>query len=437
MATFETLLSPSLDLSEMKQLGITSTRRVQVNTESGTSYALSGTATQDIFFSLPAGAKNEMINGANSYITFDVDFVSTGQVGFSNGDANAVFRSLETINNGTVVEQIDRYNVLSACFADFQSVSKARNLNSIIQGGALQSASSSKQPVEFANGGYTRVALPIYSAFYGVLCSQYSLSTDGIRQRWTLEAPNTALVSGDGGTLGYTISNISLMMEYVSVDSAVMEELANQAGRVMKTHGIGVANFNTTLTAQSTANSILIPCRKSAVKHIWSVLRRSDNLTASNRNSTGGRLFPNLRQYYYTIAGRQYPQIPVRTANSSATKFAGGEAMAEMLKTFRNLHANNADTVFDSTMYLDNVGQLESSAFILGYDFEVDADPKTITGIDTNSSNIYLQLDSATTSVGSPTASIGVPVASTLDTFCFYDVILTTNIDTGAISVIQ
>lgn len=430
MATFETLLSPSLDLSEMKQLGISSTRRVQVNTESGTSYTLSGTSTQDIFFSLPAGAKNEMINGANSYIVFDVEFVcgATQMVGFSNGDANSVFRSLETTNNGTVVEQIDRYNVLSSIFADFTSVSKARNMNSILQGGVEQSSTSSKQPRLFANEGYTRVALPIYSAFYGVLCSQYSLSTDGIRQRWTLEAPNTALIAGGGGTLGYTIKNISLMMEYVSVDSAVMEELANQAGRVMKTHGIGVANFQSTLTSASTANSILIPCRKSAVKHIWSVLRLSSNLTASDKNSTGSRLFPNLRQYYYTIAGRQYPQIPIRTANSAGDKFAGGESMAELLKTFRNLHSNYTDCVFDSPMYLDNVGTAETSAFIVGYDFEVDADPKTITGIDTNSSNIYLQLDSNTT---------GLPANATLDTFCFYDVILTTNVDTGAISVIQ
>jgi hypothetical protein len=431
MATFETLLSPSLDLSEMKQLGITSTRRVQVNTESGTSYTLSGTSTQDIFFSLPAGAKNEMINGANSYIVFDVNFVCEADkmVGFCNGDANSVFRSLETTNNGTVVEQVDRYNVLSNIFSDFTSVSKARNMNSILQGGVEQSASSSKQPRLFANGGYTRVALPIYSAFYGVLCSQYSLSTDGIRQRWTLEAPNSALVSASGTVaLGYTIQNISLMMEYVSVDSAVMEELANQAGRVMKTHGIGVANFQSTLTASSTANSILIPCRKSAVKHIWSVLRPSANLNGIDKNSTGGRLFPNLRQFYYTISGRQYPQIPIRTADNAGTAFAGGEAMAELLKTFRNLHSNYTDCVFDSPKYLDNVGTAETSAFIVGYDFEVDADPKTITGIDTNSSNIYLQLDSNST---------GVPVASTLDTFCFYDVILTTNIDTGAISVIQ
>jgi hypothetical protein len=46
----------------------------------------------------------------------------------------------------------------------------------------------------------------------------------------------------------------------------------------------------------------------------------------------------------------------------------------------------------------------------------------------TNSSNIYLQLDSA---------GAGVPDASTLDSFVFYDAILTTNLDTGAISIIQ
>jgi len=280
--------------------------------------------------------------------------------------------------------------------------------------------------------------VPIYSAFYGVLSQgQYAVSTDGIRMRFVLEAPDTALVSGGGGTLGYTLSNVALMLEYCDVEPMVFQQLVSEGGGVLKTAGIGVANFSTTLVAGTTSNSILIPARKSAVKHIWNVLRRSDILTASNRNSTGSRLFPNARQYYWTIAGKQYPSVPIRASNSGATAFAGGEVMAELLKTMRNLHANNVDTVFDAPAYLDNAGLLESSAHILGYSWETDEDPMTISGIDTNSSNIYLQIDSATTSVGSPTASTGVPVACTLDSFVFYDAILTTDIASGQVSIIQ
>jgi len=440
MATFETVLHPAMDLASMRQLGNVRTRRVQVNPESGTTFALSGTQNQEVFFSLPAGGSSTMINGMNSYLTYDIvfDCGAAETVGFSNADANSVIRSLETTVSGTTVEQIERYNVLSACFSDFKDVSKARNLDSIMMGGALQSASSSKQPREFADGGYCRVAVPIYSAFYGVLSQgQYAVSTDGIRMRFVLEAPDTALISGGGGTLGYTLTNVALMMEYVDVEPAVFQQLVSEAGGVLKTAGIGVANFSTTLTAGTTSNSILIPARKSAVKHIWNILRRSDILTASNRNSTGSRLFPNARQYYYTIAGKQYPSVPIRASNAGATAFAGGEVMAELLKTMRNLHANNVDTVFDAPAYLDNAGLLETSAHILGYSFETDEDPLTISGIDTNSSNIYLQIDSATTSVGSPTASTGIPVACTLDSFVFYDAILTTDIASGQVSIIQ
>lgn len=439
MSTFETLLHPAMDLTEMRQLGNIKTRRVQVIPESGTSYTLSGTATQDVFFSLPAGSKYDMINGMNSYVVFDLVPTITGGsspvVGFCNGDANSVIRLLEVTNQGVTIEQIDRYNVLSAVFSDFVSQNKSANLLSILQGGC----DTGKSFVSVSSGGYYRVAVPIYSAFYGVLASNYAPATDGIRIRLTLEAPHTALISPTASVsnLAYTISNLNLMMEYVSVEPAVWEELASASGRVFKTHGIGVANFNSTLTAQSTSNNVLIPCRKSAVKHIWNTLRPSANLNAIAKNSTGSRLFPNARQLYYTIAGKQYPQIPIRCSNDSGTAFAGAEAMAELLKTMRNLHGSTTDCCFDSVDYVDNVGAVEESAFVWGYDWESDADPKTISGIDTNSSNIYLQLDSATGSVGLPTASIGVPVASVLDSFVFYDAILTTSVDDGRVSVIQ
>jgi hypothetical protein len=437
MATFETLLHPSMDLTAMKQLGQVKTRRVQVNPESGTTFSLTGTATQDVFFSLPAGSKYTMINGANSYMCFDLTQSNSANttLAFSNGDANSVFRSLETTNQGTTVEQIDRYNVMANVFSDLTSLGKSLTMDSILQGGC----SAVKQGTLRSGTGastayYYRICVPIYSAFYGVLCSQYAPSTDGIRMRWTLESPNIALQASSvtaGDTNSYVIENMSMMMEYVDVEPAVWEELATASGRVFKTHGIGVANFNTQLVSGSTANSILIPCRKSAVKHIWNTVRLNSNFntdTAIARNSTGSRVFPNLRQFYYTISGKQYPQIPIRTANSAGTKFSTGEAFAEFLKTLRNLHSNYTDVVFTEDEYSGNAGTLVSDSFVAGFSWETDADPMTISGIDTNSSNIYLQLDSATA---------GVPANSTLDSFVFYDAILTTSLDTGAISIIQ
>jgi len=438
MATFETLLHPSMDLTALKQLGQVKTRRVQVNPESGTTFDLTGTATQDVFFSLPAGSKYTMVNGANSYMCFDITTSNSANttIGFSNGDANSVFRSLETTNQGTTIEQIDRYNVMANVFSDMTSLGKSIQLDSVLQGGcSLVKTPRFNSGTIASTAFYYRICVPIYSAFYGVLCSQYAPSTDGIRMRWTLECPDTAL-QVSSATVGesnrYVIENMSMMMEYVDVEPAVWEELANASGRVFKTHGIGVANFNTTLASGSTSNSILIPCRKSAVKHIWNTVRVSSNLTAPSINSTGARLFPRTRQFYYTIAGKQYPQIPIRCANSAGTKFSGGEAMGEFLKTFRNLHSNYTDVAFTDAEYRDTtgtgVGVLGAGAFVFGYDWETDADPQTISGIDTNSSNIYLQLDSA---------GAGVPSASTLDSFVFYDAILTTNLDTGAISIIQ
>ena len=432
MSTFETILHPAMDLTSMRQLGNVKTRLVQVNPESGSSFALSGTGIQDVFFSLPSGGSSTMINGMNSYLCYDIvfDCGASEYVGFSNADANSVIRSLEVTNSGQTIENLERYNVLSAIMSDFKDVSKARNLDSILMGGALQSASSSKQPREFADGGFCRVAVPIYSAFYGVLSQgQYAVATDGIRMRFTLEAPDTALVSGGGGTLGYTISNISLKMEYVDCEANVFAQLVQEGQGVLKSHGIGVQNTSTTLTAATTSNTILIPVRKSAVKHVINVFRLSANLTASNRNSTGARINPNCTRLNWQIAGRQYPPIQIRNANSAGSVFSGAEPIAELLKCFRNLHSNTGDCVFDAVMYEDNTGTSESAAFVVGYNFDTDLDPLSISGVSTLSDNIYLQLDSNST---------GIPAGGvTCDSFVFYDAILTTDMTTGQVSIIQ
>ena len=430
--TFETLMAPSLDLMSMKQLGNIKTRRVQVNPESGSSFSLTSTATQDVFFSLPSGgSKYTMINGANSYLTFDILMSNAGGTGVTligpcSGDFNAVIRGLETTVMGTTVEQIDRYNVMSSIFTDFTPAGRSTTMNSVLQGGGASKLGA----VYAVAGAYARPALPIYSAFYGVLASQFAPATAGTRMRFTLEAPHTALQT-DGsvdGVTTYVITNMSLMMEYCDIEPSVWEAMAQQSGYVFKTHGIGVSNYNTTLTASSTANSVLIPARKSAVKHIWNTVRVSANLNSPRVNSLGARLNPKARQLYWTISGKQYPPIPIRTVDATNTYYGSGEVMAEFLKTMRNLHATYTDCCFTGTQYLDTTGTANTASFVFGFDWETDADPLTISGIDTNDSNIYLQLDSI---------SAGVTSASTLDSFVFYDAILMMNLQTGAVSVIQ
>jgi len=437
MSTFTTLLSPAMSLDQQKQMSVQSTRRVAVIPESGASYSLTGTGFQDIFFSLPSGNKYEMVNGANSYLMFDLVPTNTGgtTAAFCGGDASSIIRLLEVTQNGLVTEQLDRYNVMSGVFQDFLDVSQTTSLSQILGGGC----SAAKVGVTQASGtGFFKCCVKIYSTTYGCLASTYAPSISGSRIRIQLEAPNTAL-QGDASTtnLAYALSNVQLMMEYVSIEPSVWEELANSAGRVFKVPGIGVSTYSSTLVAQTTSNNVLIPARKSAVKHVWNVFRPSANITDTLENSTSGRVFPNLRQWYFTINGRSYPNLPVRTSNSAATLFSGAESMAEFLKTMRNLNSPLATCCFTHAQYLDNSGEADTASYVQGLDFETDDDPLSISGISTMSENIFLQLDSATTSVGAPTASIGIPVALTLDSFVFYDQIMTVNVDTGAVQIIQ
>lgn len=405
-------------------LSATKTRRVQVLPENNQSFTTTALSGADVFFSLPAGSKYTMINGQNSYISFNFKVASlTGgaSTGINNGDGGSLIRTMEVVNQSQSIELVDRYNVFSNIVADFTPSGRALTMNTILQSGTT----SVKTGVALAASAYSSCCLPIYSAIYGCLAGNYAPATDGIRIRFSFESPDIALTGAASTTAStYTIENLCLFMEYVDVEPAIHDELVRQSGGVFKTHGTALANYQTTSVA-STQQNILIPARFSSVKHIWSCARLTSNIgTPLLCNSTGSRYFPNVASLYYTIAGRQYPQIPIRCVAADNSTYYGAEVMTEFIKTLHALHTAQADCVFTLTNYL-STSSTTAGGFVWGYDFETDGGSSLqIGGIDTNSSNVFLTIN-----------SVSAPTASTIDSFVFYDLILETNVMDGSVSI--
>jgi len=455
----EMAITSQLDLTSFKAMGAAKSRRVTVNPENFSGVLSSTASTQDIYFTLPSG-KYSFINGQNSYICFEARarWTSTSAtaavIGCCNASASSFFRSMEVQLQSQSVELIDKYNVFAALVEDFQPIGRSGTIMNILSGGANAAdgavANTVKQSdilgIAVANAPFTgaiaaaaaattsnyyRFAVPLYSSVLGTLQQQYMPAADGIRLRLTIESNEVPIVFAGptftAGSMAYDIQRMSLQMDYLDVAPEVHSQLVAEAGGVLRQHGSAVANFGTTFST-GTQQSLLIPARFSSLKNYFTVFRRSDNTTLAAGNCPGGRVNPYLIDYVYRIDGRNYPSVNViaGSGTSAATyKPLCGEAFMELCKCFHALHSAQFDCVFDGGNYCDSTGTARTSAFAIGIDMEQDQGGKTvISGMDTNSSNTYLDLNCA----DAPVAAISV------DTFAIYDLIVEYDASSGALS---
>ena len=446
----EMAITSMLDLTSFKAMGAAKSRRVTVNPETNSTF-VSSASTTDCYFSLPSG-KFSFINGQNSYIVMDVrakytaSTIDAAIIGFSNASASSLIRSMEVQLQSQSVELMDKYNVFAALVEDFQPIGRSGTVMNILAGGAQAADGSVANKVKNSitlgtvsafsptgsvtaaavTGPYYRIAIPLYSSVLGTLQQQVMPAADGIRLRLTFESSDVPILWAGGGSLSantYEINRLALEMDYLDVAPEVHSQLVAEAGGVLRQHGSAVANFGTTIPASGTQQSILIPARFSSLKNFFTVFRVSSNTTAAAKNSTGDRIQPNLIDYVYRIDGRNYPSVNV-ICGVGAVPLAG-EVFMELCKCFHALHSAQFDCVFDGANYSDVTGTNSTGSFAIGIDMEQDQAGKVvISGMDTNSSNTYLDLNQ----------NAALSAACNCDTFAVYDLIIEYDASSGALS---
>jgi len=413
----ETAITQAMDLTEYRNMGGGKSRRVSINPENTQSVSLAGSETKEVFFAYPSSS-NAMINGQNSYLTFTVKVagVDDDDFSFANG-ASSLISSLQLDIGSTTVELINEYNVFAGIVEDFQPLSRSKNLGSILHG--TGATAKIGRTIEGDDTVGIRVSIPLYSAVLGTMAQNHCPAVDGMRLRITFAQPDYAMKK-DAGTATanvYQLSDISIEADYIDVLPQVYQQIVMESGGVMKCHGTGVGSFQTTMTA-STQNTLLIPARYSSLKNYFTVFRLSTAF-ANDQNTIGARVLPNLKQYQYRIEGKSYPSTAVSCLGG------GGEAMAEVVKSFHALHSTQLDCVFDADDY--KIETLSTTgAFVLGLDFEHEGGSSSIiSGMDTLNSNTFLELQ----------GDGGNVLASTVNTFALHDLIVEFNMLDGTVNV--
>ncbi len=431
MSSYVPLIPREMDLTEYKGIQAGKSRRISVFPDNATSYN-SSTSTADVFFSIPS-SRNSFIMTNCSQIVFDITanttFVTDPVLSLSNGNGSSVIQSLETIVQNQSVENLLNYNVYANLLSDVQPLGRSTTTGTILAGATSTLKAGIKlNGATGVDGPVVRCAIPLYSGVLGMGAEQYCPMVDGIRLRMTMAATAVALKYANITSYSaaqYKISNFAIQFEVMDLDSATMGALIQQGGGSLRQHICCVNNYQATLAASS-ANSILIPARFSSVKALLTTFRLSANLAAPEiYNVVGDRVLPQIATYLWNVDGANIPSVPVRVATSASFVY-GGEVLSEIMKCFGASNQTAFDVVFNQTQFGELTGTTGTGAFFLGNNFESQdsAGSALISGRDLNSSNVYLNLTHYATAL-----------ASVVDTFALYDVVLTYNMVDGSVSM--
>lgn len=446
----DTAITPLMDLTNYRSMGSGKSRRVTVTPEQSGTVTVSASSTVDTFFSIPS-SRYSMINPQGCYLQFDYAIAGTTTaatittknvpLGPSSGTTQSFIKTVELTAQGQSIELLDNYNVWACIMTDFQAGGRQSGILAVLEGAQgkitnttpvdgtsvttlgvqFNQQSAIKQPFAHTSGDVYRSCIPLYSSVLGTLAETYIPAADGLRLRCSWDNYLKACV---GATVtGLSITNIKLQLDYIDVDPAVMMNLAKEGNGILKSHMMGVTNYQVSGATGDSAISALIPARFSSVKFLLNTFRPSAAETAL-LNVTGNRPYPALNQYSINVGGRQYP--PTAMSCRTTTGVAPAEILMELSKVFGQIHSPQMETVFGYLDYVStDVDAPGTASFVVGLCFEeYSGANRVVSGLDTNSSNMYVQT--------THTSSVGF--AYLLDSYVGYDMILEYEVSTGALS---
>jgi len=412
-----------MDITQYKAISSAKISRVSIQPENKTSLSLTGSNQSQLYFALPS-RPNSLLDGANSFLTFLYTFEGTTptdavDVEISNGTGASFINSLSTICGATECESITDYNAIACLIDDFSSDDRSSTLGTILEDkdDVNYKAGLERSVATSTSVGFTqqrRICIPLLSVIAGTTGDRYFPMGDdlGVRLRLNFEAPNVALKCTNNvvpTVLGYSLTDITYEAQYLEIAPSIYKSLRSEAGGVFKVSGTGISNFQTTVGAGATQNTLLIPARFSSVRNMMTICRTNASIVAPDGNSPGARSRDNISSYVYRVGGKNYPNLEV-----PADEYTSAEVMMELLKCFHSLHNTAQSVAFKASNWVDSTEATRQGAFAMGIDFEeAGFGPMMMGGLDTNSMNTFLELKHSSACK-----------ATTYNTYVFHDLII-------------
>ena len=230
--------------------------------------------------------------------------------------AAGLIQSLAIYHGSNLLEQINEYNALYHLFLDLQgSTETVTRAGSILLG---THATNLRTGVTVAaNNGEAYVCIPIMSGIVGPLQSKYlptGVMTGGdLRLELTLASTEMGVVASAGST--WEVRDVEVELEYVEVSSEVDRMIQASNPRYVISFE-SFANYTNSITTSEGQINKLIPARFSSLKTLYTIFRRTADITSLPAASVTARVNPTIRNWSTRSAARTSPPPPsAKTSN--------------------------------------------------------------------------------------------------------------------------
>jgi len=425
----------SLDYNDVKQPSLSSrSYRVKIMPENGSSFK----AGQVVYLSLPSGLPATYVDfRSNVYLKFDMNI--TGTVTLDKAFALSWIRRLAIESTGTLLNDIQGFNVLLAMSNDLQ-VNPLTKMNQMsVTSGAGQVVGST-----LTTGTYT-FCVPIPLNVFSMAQRAIPLfSNDKLTLRLTVD---DAIKWGSWTAVPdeslNVISNLELTCDFNELDSQAQMMIDQAVGGVYNIMTTGIQNFQSTLSTVTGPTNInrQIGISVASLDRMFFVFRQASILTDRGKFGIGGRCNPKLTSAQLFINNLAIPQRPLRGTSNNNAEFYSETLIAE-----------NALHSIDFTNSINQVGEhtltIGSTQATQPYNFELNKDqndsasvgsfcfginlstlthgePDLFGGMNTISSNVQVRLEVANTE------------DVIMDIFSYYTQLITLNSGAGGMNVFQ
>ena len=377
--------------------------RSSVNPINGTTFSSENNAV--IRCDIPLGIMGQYLNTGQSYVKLKVR--SSG-VAALDQSVYSLFSKFEIYHNGVLLESINEFGALANALLDLQTntVMRESDLN-LMLGTNIDPSDPTDyhKGVQFATGGESdekTFCFPIVSGIVGPQQDKYfpiGACTGDLRLEWTLNKYGIVCdaANSDGS---FSIHDFELMLDIVELDASVARQIHAANGGEYKIAAESWRNFNSTIGANNTSASVLIPAKFSSLKNLLVLNRDQQWVTEKTQRSvslrTGGTDFKSVQ---FRVGSNFVPQKPITDLT---------ESYVETLKSMHNLGVGSSSVI--------DKADLQAMSYMQGIELESLSHRSGVlqSGINTTSILLYYE----------PVFSSPIPYSRRVDSYAHYDMLV-------------
>lgn len=330
---------------------------------------------QEIIIDVPANLNNTFCDFQSSYIKATVNNGDAADVNFSAGGFPTCIKQIILELGGQTLFSCDNWNTLYEMMLSLDTSESFRKN----AGERLFGAGQTFQGATVAAGSTRQVCFPL--VLTPLMMNRYFplFGRDRLRIRLVLDTSARSLL-GAATDAEVTISNVALVTYNLELGSDVMAQVAANSDGSFKMLMPSYQHHQSSLSTSETSKVLTLGFSMSSLNRILVAQTRQAAIAANAH--IGNRARNQLKKYFLTVGGVQYPQRQINDVGGTAVVVgAGSEPLAEALISQRALCAWSHDSSIAADGGFDIVNGAGNVTGTTGsYLIEIDLESQRVAG---------------------------------------------------------